>query len=133
MTPRNLEWLVRLHGPALATWPEPERHAALALLRRSAAARALLADALAREEIAEEEDAATLGRMQRGLDQAIAARAAPARLAVGVRWGALAASALLGVWLGAAQAAAPDQLGADRDPLQAIASLSPASLLGAPP
>ena len=132
MTPRNLDWLIRLHGPALAAWPERERLDALALLRRSAQARSVLADALAQDEIAVEgEDAAALARMRGGLDDAIAARMVPARLASGARWGALAACAMLGIWLGAGQASADPQSHGERDLLQAIASLSPASDLGA--
>lgn len=128
MTPRGFEWLLRLHGPALAVWPERERCAALAFLRRSAEARLALAEALERE-TAPYEDAPALARMQYGLDGAIAARQAPARLASGARWGALAACALLGAWLGTAQAA--NQQAGERDPLQVIASLSPGSALGA--
>ncbi len=132
MTPRNLDWLIRLHGPALAAWPERERLAALALLRGSAQARSVLAEALAHDESAiEDEDAAALARMRGGLDDAIAARMVPGRLASGARLGALAACAVLGIWLGAGQASADQQGHGDRDLLQAIASLSPASDLGA--
>jgi hypothetical protein len=132
MTPRTLDWLIRLHGPAPAAWPERERLAALALLRRSAQARSTLAEALARDEPTDEDgDAAALGRMQGSLDTAIAARMVPARLASGARWSALAGCAVLGVWLGAGQASAGQPVGGERDLLQAIASLSPASDLGA--
>ncbi len=132
MTPRTLDWLIRLHGPALAVWPERERRDALALLRRSAQARSTLAAALAGDDLAaEEDDAAALARMQKGLDEAIAARMMPARLASGARWSALAACAVLGIWLGAGQASADQQGRGDRDLLQAIASLSPAFGLGA--
>jgi hypothetical protein len=143
MTPRTFDWLLRLRGPALAAWPAPERGAALALLRRSAAARLALADALAT--LAAEgtcgqgpggqgdEDEAALLRMRWSLDHAIAAQAAPARLAAGVRWGALAACAMLGAWLGAAQAGAAQSgtQAAQRDPLQILASLSLGTTLGA--
>jgi hypothetical protein len=128
MTLRRFEWLLRLHGPALAAWPDQDRHAALAFLRCSVPARLALADALARDD-GGCEDALALARMQRGLNDAIAARQAPARLASGARWGALAVCALLGAWLGTAQAA--DQQAGERDPLQAISSLSPGSALGA--
>ncbi|MBV9750249.1 MAG: hypothetical protein JO157_15695 [Acetobacteraceae bacterium] len=132
MTPRTLDWLIRLHGPALAAWPERERRDALALLRRSAQARSTLAAALADDAVTvEDDDAAALARMREGLDEAIAARMMPARFASGARWGALAACAMLGIWLGAGQASADQQGHADRDLLQAIASLSPASGLGA--
>ncbi len=132
MTPRTLDWLIRLHGPALAAWPERERLAALALLRRSAQARSVLAEALADDDASVEgEDAAALARMREGLDDAIAAHMMPARLALGARWGALAACAVLGIWLGAGQASAGQPARGERDLLQAIASLSPASDLGA--
>jgi hypothetical protein len=140
MTPNNFEWLLRLYGPALASWPERERRAAFTLLRRSAQARGVLAEALASGALAGDEDQeggaddqrAALARMQRGLGAAIAARQAPARLAAGARWGTLAACAAFGAWLGTAQAA-DQQAGDHGDPLQAIASLSPGSWLGALP
>ncbi len=131
MTPRTLDWLIRLHGPALAAWPDRERLEALRLLRHSAQARSMLAAALANDDAVDDEDAAALARMREGLDQAIAARMMPARLASGARWSALAACAVLGIWLGAGQASADQQDHGDRDLLQAIASLSPASGLGA--
>ena len=132
MTPRTLDWLIRLHGPALAAWPERERRDALALLRCSAQARSTLAAALADEDSAvEDEDTAALARMREGLDDAIAARMVPARLASGARWSALAACAVLGIWLGAGQASADQQGHGERDLLQAFASLSPAFDLGA--
>jgi len=129
MTPRNFEWLLRLRGAALTEWPERERRAAITLLRGSAQARDALADALAREDDQDVEDEPALARLQLGLAAAIAAQQAPTRLAAGARWGALAACALLGAWLGAAQPF--DQPAAESDPLQAISLLSPGPSLGA--
>lgn len=131
MTPRRFEWLLRVRGPALAVWPDGDRCAAFSLLRRSAQARAALADALAASDDPPAEDLATLSRMQRGLGAAIAARQAPARLAASARWAALAACALLGAWLGTAEAAADQGAASGRDPWQVIASLSPGESLGA--
>ena len=126
MTLRHLEWRLRVHGPALAAWPEEERVAALALLRRSAAARAHLAEVLARDEDGDQSCMPALHRMQARLCHAIAAREAPARLAIGARWGALAACALLGAWLGVALPAS--QKGGD--PLQIATGLSFSTPLG---
>ena len=139
MTPRRLEWLIRVYGPAVASWPEEERLAALSLLRRSARLRETLAEALAREDapkdvpVDDEDGGAALARMRGGLDAAIAARALQARAAAGARTtarlGALAACAVLGVWVGSVQASG--QTSKERDPLQVIANFSPASGLGA--
>ena len=140
MTPRRIEWLIRIYGPAVASWPEEERLAALALLRRSVRLRETLAEALAREHaLADREsdgdadEGAALARMRGGLDAAIAARMVQTQIASGarttVRLGALAACAVLGVWVGSVQASG--QVSRERDPLQVIASFSPASGLGA--
>ena len=143
MTPRRLEWLIRVHGPAVASWPEGERLAALALLRRSAHLREMLTEALAREDALVEDEAArlrdeaALARMRGGLDASVTARMAQTRIAAQiasrarttVRLSALAACAVLGVWVGSVQASG--QVSRERDPLQVIASFSPASGLGA--
>jgi hypothetical protein len=135
MTPRRIEWLIRIYGPAIASWPEEERRAALALLRRSTRLREALADALACEDTPadDEGDGAALARMRGGLDAAIAARTSQARVAAGarttMRLGALAACAVLGVWIGSTQVSG--QTLGDRDPLQVITNFSPASGLGA--
>jgi hypothetical protein len=109
---------LRRPGNPLATWPERERRAALRLLRFHPAARRALDSALDADAPAGDE-AAALARMQAGLqrrlDQTQAARR-PAVLAARYRgasqalrapsaprtmgWAALAASALLGAWLG---------------------------------
>ena len=139
MTPRRLEWLIRTYGPAIASWPEEERLAAFALLRRSARLRETLTEALAREDalVDDEDDGAALARMRSGLDAAIAARMVQTRIAAQIasgarttaRLSALAACAVLGVWVGSVQASG--QVSRERDPLQVIASFSPASGLGA--
>ncbi len=95
---RRLDWLLHAHGPAVAEWPDRDRRAALALLRRSARARQILAEALAHEDAPAHDPALLcrmLGRLRAGL-----APASP--VAAGVRWGALAACALAGLWLGVA-------------------------------
>ena len=104
MTSRRLDWALRARGTHLAAWPEPERDAALGLLRRSRAARQVLADALAADGLpALEQDSAALGRMQRRLRLSLAPAPAVVR---GVGWGALAACAAAGLYLGAGAAAA---------------------------
>lgn len=103
MTLRRLEWLLRSLGPGVADWPERDRQAALALLRRSARARSALADALALED-APASDPVLLCRMQARL-RAWVMPASPA--AAGMRWGALAACALAGLWLGVSLDADP--------------------------
>jgi hypothetical protein len=143
MTPRRIEWLIRIYGPAVASWPEEERLAALALLRRSVRLRETLAEALAREDAlaacegdGDADEGAALARMRGGLDAAIAARMVQTRITAQVasgarttvRLGALAACAVLGVWVGSVQASG--QVSRERDPLQVIASFSPASGLG---
>ena len=96
MTPRRFEWTLRARGPRLADWPETDRFAALALLRRSRAARLALADALADED-APAPDPATLHRMQGTLRR----RMTPVPvMAHPMRWGALAACAAAGLYLG---------------------------------
>jgi len=100
-----------LRGADFARWPESERQAALRLLRRSAAAR--------RRYLAALDDDATLGADAAAVDPALTARLmagarrgiadgiAPPRRAwrsplpvPAMRWGALAACAMLGVWVG---------------------------------
>lgn len=68
---RRLEWLIRARGTDLAGWPERERTAAIALLRRSPEARQLLADALVVDD-APETDCAVLSRMQAALRRSLA-------------------------------------------------------------
>lgn len=96
MTRRRLHWLLRARGTDLTTWPEADRHAALALLRRSRAARQEFAEALAGED-APEFDAAVVCRMQVALRHALAPRPVVVR---GIGWSALAACAAAGLYLG---------------------------------
>jgi hypothetical protein len=96
MTCRRLEWLLRARGTEIAAWPQAERAAALALLRRSRAARQALADAVALED-APEPDAAALWRMQQCFRLAMT----PAPVVVrGIGWSALAACVAAGLYLG---------------------------------
>ena len=113
MTRRRLEWALRVHGTEIAAWPAAERVAALSLMRRCGRARKLVADALAGEDAAP--DPALLCRMRGRLQCCVARPSAPPAM----RWGALAACALAGIYLGAAtpEADQPDLFAA----VQAIA------------
>ncbi len=109
MTPRRLEWALRLYGTELAVWPSAERDAALSLLRRCGKARQLMAVALVRDDAAEDAllaDAALLDRMQERLRQRLAA---PSPAGPAVRWGVLAACAAAGLCLGVATVDAEQQ------------------------
>lgn len=103
MTPRRLDWTIRLHGTDLAAWPADQRAAALSLMRRCKQARRIMADALAQDDASLSDahlgDAALLASMQGRLVRCLAARspAVPA-----IRWGALTACALAGLYLGTA-------------------------------
>ncbi len=110
MTPRRLDWTLRVHGTELAAWPVVEREAALSLMRRCGQARQVMADALMADASTDDmlmdgdaplADAALLASMQCRLGRHLAATA-PVRPAI--RWGALAACALAGLYLGAAGA-----------------------------
>ena len=102
MTPRQLDWALRMRGTVISTWPVAERDAALALLRRSPAARALLADALARDDADPVAlDGCTLARMQTALRGALL-QLPP--LTFAVRWSVLVACAAAGLYLGGAGA-----------------------------
>ncbi len=119
MTLRRLEWKLRASGAAIAGWPEAERRDALLLLRQSAAARRLLADVLASaEDEAPPRECPVLARMQSRLGSALALRQSAT---FGVRLGALASCALMGIWLGVAQAQDTSLL--PHDPLQAWTNL----------
>lgn len=94
---RRLEWLVRARGADLAAWPEAERLAALALMRRSPDARQAFADALVGED-APETDCAVLQRMQDALRRSLAPLPVLLR---GLGVGALLACMAAGLYLGA--------------------------------
>jgi hypothetical protein len=124
MIARRFSRGLALRGPDLARWPESERNAALRLLGRSAAARrrylaALDADT-ALDADAAAVDPAVTARLMAGAWRGIATEAhrsphehsahvTHVRLPVpAMRWGALAACAVLGVWVGwTASATAP--------------------------
>jgi hypothetical protein len=120
MTPRRLDWGLRVHGTELAAWPAAERAAALSLLRRCSMARQVMADALAQEDMPAA-DPALLASLQGRLRQRAACRAEPARpmLRRGALGGVLTACAVAGFYLGAAglDAEQPDLFAA----VQAIA------------
>lgn len=100
MTPRRLDWALRSYGTELAAWPLAERDAALSLLRRCGQARQVMAAALAQED-APPTDAELLASMQRRLGRRLAA---PSPAVPAMQWGALAACALAGLYLGTANA-----------------------------
>ena len=118
MTPRRLDWALRSRGSDLAVWPAAERAAALSLMRRCGRARQVMADALAQEDGLEPplHDCAILARMQVRLRRRMAA---PYQAVPAIRWGALAACAVAGLYLGARDLGAdqPDMFAA----VQAIA------------
>ncbi len=100
-----------LRGPDLSRWPENERDAALNLLRRSGAARRHYLVALDDDPEIDVQagslDRALTARLiagtRRGItDGAYRSRRTPSvRLPLpAMRWGALAACAVLGVWVG---------------------------------
>lgn len=102
MTSRRLDWGLRVHGTELAAWPAAERAAALSLLRRCPAARQVMADALAQEDLPAA-DPALLASLQGRLGQQLMARQAePASpmLRRGALGGALTVCAVAGFYLG---------------------------------
>ena len=119
MTRWHFSRRLALRGADLARWPESERGAALRLLHRSAAARRCYLAALDDDSGIDAEaaalDPAVRARLMAGTRRGIAGaahrsrHARPVRLAIpAMRWGALAACAVLGVWIGwTANAVAP--------------------------
>lgn len=100
MTPRRLAWVLRVRGTELAAWPLAERAAALSLMRRCDLARRVMAEALAQEEEALS-DPALLAILQDGLAQRLATCSLPIpAMRPMLRWGALTACALAGLYLG---------------------------------
>ncbi len=120
MTPRRFDWGLRVHGTDLAAWPAAERAAALSLLRHCPAARQVMADALAQEDLPAP-DLALLASLQGRLRQRTAGRVKPARpmLRRGALGGVLTVCAVAGFYLGSAslETEQPDLFGA----VQAIA------------
>ena len=96
MTPRRFAWALGARGPAVADWPAAERSAALCLLRRSGAARELLAEALSAED-APGADAVALARIVCPVQRALAPLTPFMR---GIRWGAVAACLAAGAYVG---------------------------------
>ncbi len=102
MTPRCLDWTLRSRGTVIADWPQADQEAAIALLRSNPAARAVLADALARDDAdPAPPDRCALVRMQGALKCALL-QLPP--LTFAFRWGMLAACTAAGLYLGAAAA-----------------------------
>lgn len=118
MTRIGFARLLALRGPDISSWPKGERGPALRLLRRSATARAHLLAAIEADPgiVAQSPAADTalverlLAGTMRSIDAGPVSRR-PRRESVtqpAIRWGALAACALLGIWVGwTAQSAAP--------------------------
>lgn len=123
MTARRFDWTLRSRGTRLAAWPGAEREAALRLLRRSAAARSALADALALED-GPEPDPVALGRMQGTVRHALLPASPVLR---GIRWGAIAACVAAGLYLGVPAL----DLVPDYEPGPTMQATSPAMVLAA--
>lgn len=111
MTRFRFARLLALRGPHIALWPEAERVPALRLLRRSGAMRRRLLIAIENDPVVAAETAAVdpviASRLLAAIRRAIPGTAPRAvRIRPGgaplpaIRWGALAACALLGVWVG---------------------------------
>jgi len=131
MTLRRLDWALRARGTGIAGWPEAERDAALALLHRCPSARAVLADALAREEEPMLIDGAAdgvpggcpLARMQAGLRCAVL-QLPP--LPFAVRWSLLVACTAAGLYIGIS-AVVRDAAADSADAFAAVQSVTVAS------
>lgn len=124
---RRLDWLVRARGTDLAAWPEAERAAALALLRRSPEAQQAFAAALVDDD-APESDCAVFNRMQAALRRSLAPLPPLLR---GLRAGALIACMAAGVYLAAMQdvtAAGQIELDSSADPFTSAQTISLAAL-----
>lgn len=115
LTPRRFARLLRQHGTDLAAWPPAEREGARRLMRWWPSARAGYLSALAADpelgRTARALDPARLAHMHAAVRGKLAAESAAAPLPTwfspGLRWGALAACALLGMWIGWAEAQQP--------------------------
>ena len=123
LSARRLDWALRTRGPVLQDWPADERDAALSLLRRSRSARNLLAQALAGEADAPP-DPAALCRMQSVVRRALAP---PPPVMRGMRWGAMAACAAAGLYIGLA----PADIDPSPDIVPTIEATFPATVLAA--
>jgi ferric-dicitrate binding protein FerR (iron transport regulator) len=123
MTPRKLDWMLRMRGPALHDWPPADHADAIALMRTSAEARKMLADALAAED-EPAPDRAALGRIRRHVHHALAPTPPVMR---GIRLGALAACMAAGLYIGLAPADAE----VDRALASGFQDATPATVLAA--
>ncbi len=123
MTQRRFAWALRARGPALTEWPASERSAAVCLLRRNAAARELLAEALANED-APSVDPAALERITCPVKRALAPLTPTMR---GLRWGAVLACLGAGLYLGLLRTD-PDTV---YDTVSSVFSATPATVLAA--
>ena len=108
MTPRQFDWHLRIHGPAVSAWPAPVRADALELLRADEDARDRLAASL--EMLDGDDDPVALCRMRSSLQARLASRTATPALRWGVRGGALAACLVAGLWAGGVLDSEPDPL-----------------------
>ena len=106
MTPAQFRHRLAAHGPALEQWPDADRDAARLLLVRSARARRRLLAALAHDQSLDAPvDPAILARLAAGTRIRVAraprtTRPRPPAIIVPLQCSALAACALLGIWLG---------------------------------
>ena len=123
MTPRRFAWILRARGPAVADWPAAERSAALCLLRRSGAARELLAEALSAED-APGLDAVALARITCPVQRALAPLTPFMR---GIRWGAVAVCLVAGGYVGLLRT----EIDTGADTLSAVFSATSATVLAA--
>lgn len=127
---RRLEWLVRARGTDLSAWPEDERLAALALLRRSPEAQSAFADAMVDEDAQEdvrEYDLAVFDRMQSALRRSLAPLSLLTR---GLRAGALIGCMAAGLYLATTLDIAVVQAdaGSSTDPFTSAQTISLAAL-----
>jgi hypothetical protein len=107
MRPAQFLHLLHARGPALDSWPKPERRAGRQLLASSQRCRDAYLAALATDETLEAPvDPALLSRLTAGLRTRMAPDRRPPRsthsrtVRVPVGWAALAACGLLGAWVG---------------------------------
>lgn len=123
MSTRHFGWALRARGPEIAIWPARERCAAIDLLRHDAGARDLLAAALAAED-APAPDVVALDRVTCSVRRALAPLSPLLRT---IRWGAIAACLVGGLYLGITTA----DLDGVADLMPTMHASMPASVLAA--
>ena len=123
MTPRRFAWTLQARGSDVADWPAAERSAALCLLRRSVAARELLAEALSAED-APGLDVAALARITCPVQRALAPLTPIMR---GIRWGIVAVCLVAGAYVGVLRT----ELDTATDAVSAAYSATSATVLAA--